>query len=219
MDGIDIKESKEKITFSETTSHNEASLINSYQAQSMAYAMAEKKAAEGPQRVNYVKLQIQIMEETISSQDKKAERLKEIFAKHEINVSKRTKKLREIYTDEEIINRIKKIVANSKTEMKLVNDKYEITTTTTNEIEDLLIEYMEIESNRPARLEKLLQEKNSITRIETATAQQEELLIKIKERLNAIREFFSNKGKNIDKLLDAYANARPDGKKVAETLQ
>ncbi len=217
-DKIEITQDKEKITFKETVTHDEASLIENYRANLMAKMMTDKKIQEGPHRIESIKVNLMVMKQTIESKDKKSENLKAIFKEHNINVEKRCRKIREIYSDKEIMTRLKGIIDNARTEMHFVDGKYEITTVSTNEIEDLLMEYMEIESNRPERLETLLQEEKSVLRVEQAMKQQDELLNKIKEKLSAVKEFFDKRGKNIDKLLDDQAASRKKGTKEARSL-
>lgn len=217
MSETKITETEEKITFSETTTHDELSLIETYRRELMAKAYHDKALLEAPQYISQIELHIQVMEKTISLTEEKSKELEGIFTSKEINVKKRIGKIREKYDQKDLLRKINTVISNSTTEIKEVDGKFQITTITTNEVEDLLIEYMGILDKAPTRAEARLKEEQTLQNAKNSVEAKTEMLNTCKEKLKTIKEFFEKKGKSIDKLLDEQALARKKGK-TAEAI-
>ena len=218
MSETKITESEEKITFSETTQHDELSLIEEYRRELMAKAYHKKALAEAPHYIAQIELQIQVIDKTILLTEEKSKELEGIFTSKEINVKKRIAKIRDKYDQKDLLRKVNTVISNSKTEIKEVDGKFEITNTTTNEVEDLLIEYMGILDKAPTRVEARLKEEQTLQNTKNSVEAKTEMLSKCNEKLKTIKEFFEKKGKDINKLLDEQALARNKQSKVAEKL-
>lgn len=216
---VDIQETTDnKITYSETITHDEASLVEEYRRCGMERKVCENVLNQAPHMIEATKAQIQMREWEIKASEGKAKRLKEVLSDKNIDFKSAIEQIRAKYTDQEILDKTQNVIGQSRTEIKKVGDKYEITTTTTNDPDDMLIELMSIENNIPHIIELKLKDEEILKNTQKRVANTEEMIKKVNEKSWRIKEFFAGRHKDIDKLLDAQAVNRDSKKKIAEKL-
>jgi len=108
---------------------------------------------------------------------------------------------------------------NAETNVKIVKEgsNYIMKTELTQTVEDLLIELMSLQDEKPRLLERLVKQNQVLTKYESSKPELESSLEEIKQRLTKIKIFFAGQHKNIDKLLDVRAQARKNKDKIAES--
>lgn len=211
-------EQKEAPAMSETKEFSEGMLVEEYHRFSIQYDMFDKWLSNGDDQIAQVEMNINLIEFSVQQNDWKMSQYEKIFEQKEVNIQKRIMKIREKYSDMELLAKAKVIIEETTIDFEEVDGKFVQTTKIVNSIEDLLIEYMNLSTSKPDLLQRIISEKDTLDKSKTQKERTEKNQIQIKERLGKIKALFESKGQDINKLLDQYASQRKSRDKVAQTL-
>lgn len=211
-------EQKEAPAMSETKEFSEAEVVEEYQRLSIQYKMFEKWLSNGDNQIAQIEMNIELIEFSVQRNDWKMDQYERIFDQKDVNVEKRIKKIREKYSDMELLAKAKVIIEETVIDFEEVDGKIMQTTKIVNSIEDLLIEFMNLMTSKPDLLQKVINEKDTLDKSKSQKERTEKNQIQIKERLGKIKALFESRGQDINKLLDQAAATRRAGNKVAQNL-
>jgi len=214
---LSISEMNETITLSDVTEHDEAGFVKKYRQLWSADQYEEKMIESFPKQIEGKGQQIQFAVIIQELQDSKLERLEQIFKDKNVNVEKRIKKLKEKFTEKELLEKAGNIHVTSLTEIREVDGRFEWITISTHEVDDLLMEYSSLMSDKVKNMEMLIKDKSSLESMKKREVETNFNNQKTKRDLKVIEGFFEARGQDINKLLDEQATNRPKNK-VAEKL-
>lgn len=215
---VEVKEKAGKISFSETQQFDEAGLVEKYRELTMSRMMCEKVINTAPSMIESTKTQIKIREMQIESYEKKKADLVNLLAENNVNFEERVKEIRDKYSEEEILEKSQGVIVQSKTEIQKVDGKFQITTTSLNDIDDVVIEIMSLNATIPDLGEAMVKESETLKKTEKRVESSQAMLSKLQEQMKSIKVFFATRHKNVDQLLDQAAQGRSRGK-VAEKFE
>ena len=208
-----------KPLLSETREFSEKDLVEEYRKKSIEHQIFGKWLENGDQQIMQLEVSLDLMDHVINTNNSKIKQLEEIFNSKEINIEKRIKKIREKYSDLDLLTKAKTIIEESTTELKETPEgKYVQTTVLTNTTEDLLIEYMNLITTAPELIEKKINETKTLEQSKITKTKQEKNQEKLKERINQIKTILEKTGKKIEELLDLYPDTRGKTEKTADKI-
>lgn len=218
MEEIKVDDSTGKITYNLTEEHDENSLLDKYQNEFMAFRVAEAQENKAPQIIEGMKAHIELSEGSIKLNNEKQEMFKQVFEENGIDYAAKIKEIKEKYSDDELMDKAKNLIYSQKTSIEKEHGNFVYQTQISQTAEELVIDFMRVQDELPELLERLAKQKQQVKAAEEKLEKIQQAKKEIQERLRRIKVFFANQHKNVDKLLDARAQARPKGKSVAKAL-
>lgn len=218
MEDIRIDKNGEKIMYESKEKHSEDTLLTKYQEQFMALKIQEHQESKAPMIIENIKVYITFSEESIKLNESKQSQLQGIFSELEININKRIQKIKEKYSDEELMKKAKELVNDQKTIIEKDGDKFIYKTEVSQSVEDLLIGFMHLQEEMPSLIEKLAKQKEELKKREEQLKKIGQIKKDVIERLDSIKEFFKKQNKDVDKLLDNRSQKRNKKQRIAQNL-
>jgi len=207
MSDRDITEENGKIKYTETENHDEKTLIQRYKKEWTDRQMLKKQLDNIPKQREQLKAEREINNNFIERLDKDLNKIKGILEK-EINIKNQLEKIRNNYSEKELMKKSNEIYLKSHTEIKKENGVYKRVKTFENDQEDLLIYYESLHRNRINYVEKQAEIEQNLEKLENTKIRIENTLNEIDDSMNATENFFKKKGKDFNQVLSKYSNSK-----------
>ncbi len=218
MEEIKINSDNEQITYSSQEVLKQEDLLNKYREKWMEKGIHEKIINTAPDQIRGMHAYVQLTEQSILLNENRQTKIKEVLADSEMNIPKKIQKIRERYTEEELLEKARNLIDKTETIIKKEGDNFLFKTEVIQSPEDLIIEYMTLQDSKPDLLERLANQKKAIKSKEEQIEKSKRMLEQTKEVLRSIEDFFKRQGKEINQLLDEQAKSRKKEDKVAKEL-
>ena len=213
----ELKQSDDgKIISSINETHDEKSLVEKYRHNYMGFRVAEAKIKQLPAVLAQMEMHIQITEANLDRTNQRLEMVEEALADLNLDIPEEIKRLKEKYSQEDLIEHAKKLQSIQKTSITKELGFYILKTETKQDKEGMLIDLMSLSNSKIEIIETLIKQKKSYEKQKESSIDFEKQMKDIQEKLKTIKLFFASQHKNIDKLLDKYANQRHGGKTAEE---